>query len=268
MDGRGHGEAVRPAEFTVSATVVTHGDLVRGGRPPRSSGAQSLTKLRRGSAWWAPAATAILSTLAMAQAIKAWDWRPGTPVAFDGDAAFVLMQVKDILDHGWYWSNPDIGTPFGQNAGWFADASWIHYAAIKALGLVSSSPATVSALYFFLCFPLAALTAFWLARTIGVSRTASVAVGVLFSVLPNHQTMFAHLWLSAFWVVPLALWLVLVTSGHVRARFRESTRWTGIRLGAVVLVVGLGGVYYVAFTLILMAAVVVLSIVAGSGLAL
>ncbi len=201
----------------------------------------------------------------MAQAITVWDWRPGTPLDFDGDSAFVLMQVKDILDHGWYWSNPDIGAPFGQTAGWFTDASWVHYAAIKVIGLGSSSPATVSALYFFLCFPLAALTAYWLSRAIAISRAASVVVGVLFSVLPNHQTMFEHLWLSGYWVVPLAVWLVLVTSGYVRAHYRDSIRWTRIRLGAVVLIVGLGGAYYVAFTLILMAAVVVLSILAGKG---
>jgi hypothetical protein len=209
---------------------------------------------------------AVLSTLAMAQALQVWDWRPGTPLEFDGDAAFVLMQVKDILDHGWYWSNPDVGAPFGQTAGWFADASWVHYAVVKVLGLVSSSPATVSALYFFLCFPLAALTAYWLARTLGISRTAAVLVGVLFSVLPGHQLKFAHLWLSGYWVVPLAIWLVLVVSGHVRDDLRGSVGWTRVRLGAVILVVGLGGVYWVAFTLVLLLAVVVLSILAGKGL--
>ena len=104
-------------------------------------------------------------------------------MGLDGDGAYVLMQVREILDHGWYWSNPDVGAPFGQTAGWFADASWIHFAIVKVFGLLSSSPATVSALYFFACFPLAALSAYWLARTVGISRTAAVLVGVLFSVL-------------------------------------------------------------------------------------
>ena len=190
----------------------------------------------RMGAWWGPVATVVLSTIAMAQALQAWDWRPGTPLEFDGDAAFVLMQVKDILDQGWYWSNPDVGTPFGQTAGWFADASWTHYAAVKVLGLLSSSPETVSALYFFVCFPLAALTAYWLARTLEISRSAAVMVGVLFSVLPGHQLKFAHLWLAGYWVVPLALWLVLVVAGHVRPEFRASTMWTLARLGAIVVI--------------------------------
>ena len=137
--------------------------------------------------------------------------------------------VKEILDHGRYWSNRDVGAPFGQTAGWFADASWVHYAIVKVFGLVSSSPGTVSALYFFVCFPLAALTAYWLARTIEISRTAAVCVGVLFSVLPGHQLKFAHLWLAGYWVVPLALSLVLVVSGHVRADLRGSVAWTRVR---------------------------------------
>jgi hypothetical protein len=202
----------------------------------------------------------------MAQALRVWEWRPGVPLEFDGDAAFVLMQVKDILDQGWYWSNPDIGAPFGQTAGWFADASWTHYAVVKVIGLVSSSPATVSALYFFVGFPLAALTAYWLARTLDISRAAAVMVGVLFSVLPGHQLTFGHLWLAGYWVVPLALWLVLVVSGHVRADLRGSLARTCLRLGVVIAVVGLGGVYYVAFLLLLTLVVVALSIVAGKGL--
>jgi hypothetical protein len=215
--------------------------------------------------WWGPVATAVLSTLAMAQALRIWDWRPGVPLEFDGDAAFVLMQVKDILDNGWYWSNPDVGAPFGQTAGWFADASWIHYAVIKALGVFSSSPATVSALYFFLCFPLAALTAYWLARQVGISRVAAVVVGVLFSVLPGHQAMFPHLWLATFWTLPLGVWLVVNAlqtpddpSNVDQRPWRPSTR-----TGLVVLLVGLGGIYYVVFTLILLAGGALLALVAG-----
>jgi hypothetical protein len=202
----------------------------------------------------------------MAQALQVWAWRPGTPIELDGDGAFVLMQVKGILDHGWYWFNPDVGAPFGQTAGWFVDGSWVHYAAIKLLGLLFSSPATVSALYFFAGFPLAALTAYWLARTVGISRGAAVTVGVLFSVFPGHQLKFGHLWLAGYWVVPLALWLVLVIAGYVPTDVKASTAWTRARLVCVIGVVGLGGIYYVAFTLILMFAIVILSIVAGRGM--
>ena len=206
--------------------------------------------------------TALLSTLAMAQALEVWNWRPGIPLEFDGDAAFVLMQVKDILDHGWYWANPDVGAPFGQNSGWFADASWTHYAVVKALSLFSSDPATVSALYFFACFPLAAVTMYALARRLGVSIVPAVTVGVLFSVLPRHQDMFPHLWLAGYWVLPIALWLVLTALDRLPARQPpDAGLWRPglatksralLGVGLAVVIVGLGGVYYVAFTLVLL----------------
>lgn len=216
--------------------------------------------------------TAVLSTVAMAQALRVWGWRPGTPLGFDGDAYFVLMQVKDILHHGWYWRNSDVGAPFGQNAGWFTDASWIHYLAIRLLNLFSDSAATVSAVYFFIGFPLAALTMYWLCRSVGVGRLGSVVAGVLFSVVPGHQEGFSHLWLASYWVVPLAVWLVLraltgvplvAKAGDGPTRGRRQQALLNARTVAIVVVVGLGGVYYVAFTLLLLVCGLVVGALAG-----
>jgi hypothetical protein len=212
-----------------------------------------------------PLTTVVLSTLAMAQAIQVWNWRPDTPMELDGDGAYVLMQVKEILDHGWYWSNPDVGAPFGQQSGWFSDASWIHFLVIRIIGLVSSSPFTVSALYFFVCFPLAALAAYWLSRRVGISRTGAVVVGVLFSVLPGHQHRFGHLWLDGYWVVPIAFWLVLAAVDRLPSTPDVTTTRKRVGVVAAVVVVGLGGVYYVAFTVILLVALMLFGLVARTG---
>lgn len=212
-----------------------------------------------------PIATTILSTLAMAHALQVWGWRPGTPIELDGDGAYVLMQVKEILDHGWYWANPDVGAPFGQHSGWFSDGSWTHFLVIRILGLFSSSPFTVSALYFFLCFPLAGLTAYWLCRRLHISRTAAVMVGVLFSVLPGHQHRFGHLWLQGYWVVPIALWLILLAAGRLPSAPDLTTGRNRLGIALAVIVVGLGGVYYVAFTVILLGVLLVVALVARNG---
>ena len=212
-----------------------------------------------------PIATTILSTLAMAQALQVWGWRPGTPIELDGDGAYVLMQVKEILDHGWYWANPDVGAPLGQHSGWFSDGSWAHFFAIRVLGLFSSSPFTVSALYFFLCFPLAGLTAYWLCRRLHISRTAAVVVGVLFSVLPGHQHRFGHLWLQGYWVVPIAVWLLLLAADRLPSAPDLTTGRNRLGLALAILVVWLGGVYYVAFTVILLGVLLVVGLVAQNG---
>jgi hypothetical protein len=211
-----------------------------------------------------PAVTAMLSIAAMAQAMKVWQWRPGDPVDLSGDSAAGLAQFKDMLDHGSGGSNPDLGAPFLQDASWFPHADHLHlFLTGKVLGLFSDNPFTVSAIYFFLGFPLAALSMYWLARQRHLGRLGSVVSGVLFSVVPGHQTMFPHLWLASYWVVPLGMWLVLRAAlGEPLFRIKVDWRDPRKRRSALplnlttafcVLCIAIGGIYYSAFTLLLLA---------------
>ena len=220
-----------------------------------------------------PVVTSLLSLLAAAQALRLWRWRQDTPIALDGDAPQVLMQVRTILDQGWYASSPRIGAPAGINPAWYSTADVLNFATIRFLGLFGGSPATVSALFFIAQFPLAALSAYWLARRLRIGRPGAVVVGVLFAVLPGHQVWFAHLWLAAYWMVPLALWLVVeVARGHrlwprladMRGPGMAAARWSALRLMAILVAVGLADVYYVAFTLLLIGVVLVLRLVSGA----
>jgi hypothetical protein len=204
---------------------------------------------------------AVLALVAGAWSLRIWDWRPGTPFTLDGDGPFVAMQLRDLTDHGWYWSNPDLGFPFGQTGSLFPELNILHMGIVKLLGFVSSDPFTPGVVYFVLGFPLAAAAMFALARSQGLSRWAAAMVGVLFATAPGHQERFPHLWLAAYWVVPLGMWLVLEVLRGNRffernamahgIRSRVSTRGV-LAVGAAV-VVGLSGVYYVMFTLLLLA---------------
>jgi hypothetical protein len=212
-----------------------------------------------------PAAAAVLSLVAAVQALRWWDWRPGTPLSLSGDAPHVLMQVRMILDEGWYASTSALGAPFGVNGAWFTTADVLNFATIRVIGLLGGDAATTSALFFLAGFPLAALTAYWLARELGTTRPAAVAVGVLFSVVPGHQEWFHHLWLAAYWMVPLALWLVVrVAQGTPLLDVGPRRRWSTVRLALVVLAVGFADVYYVAFTLLLLAVVLLIRLGTGA----
>jgi hypothetical protein len=219
-----------------------------------------------------PLTTVLLSLAAMAQALQIWRWRPGDPVDLTGDSAAGLAQLKNMLDHGSYGSNPDLGAPFHQEAGWFPHADHVHVFLVRLIGLFSDNPFTVSALYFFLGFPLAALSMYWLARQRRLGRIGAVVAGVLFSVLPGHQTMFQHLWLASYWVVPLGMWLVLRTAmGEplfaLKADWHDRTkRRPALVLNLItafcVLCIALGGIYYSAFTLLLLAVTLLVRLVA------
>ncbi|GAA1893722.1 hypothetical protein [Lapillicoccus jejuensis] len=215
----------------------------------------------------APLATLLLSCAVTATTLRLWDWRPGTPVDLSGDALVYQSQVRAVLDGGAWGLDPHVGAPYGQVAGFFATADDLHLVLVRLLGLLSGSPTTVAALYFVLGFPASALTAHWLARRLGAHPAAAVVVGVLFSVVPAHQTRFAHLFLAAYWAVPLGMWLVVTTArgGPVlrsprrpTPRLRRAAQWWDARSLLLVVTVGLTGVYYAAFTaLLLLVALVV-----------
>jgi len=113
---------------------------------------------------------------------------------------------------------------------------------------------------------------YWLARQRHLGRLGSVVAGVLFSVLPGHQTMFPHLWLASYWVVPLGMWLVL-RAALGEPLFRLKVAWLDpverrsalpLNLTTVFCVscIALGGIYYSAFTLLLLAVTLVVRLVA------
>ncbi|WP_406831820.1 hypothetical protein ABEG17_03095 [Pedococcus sp. KACC 23699] len=222
-----------------------------------------------------PVVAVVSSIVAAMQALRLWEWRPGVPLSLSGDAPQILVQVDAILRSDWYQVNHHVGAPFGLNQAWFTTADVLNFSVIKALGLFTDSAATASAVFFLIGFPAAALTAYWLARELGLTRPAAVATGVLFSVIPGHQQWFDHLWLASYWMVPLAVWLIvrvargepllpphssLRAGGHVA----RHARWMTFRTVAIVVAIGLADVYYVAFTLILLGVVLVLRLASGT----
>ena len=211
------------------------------------------------------ALAASLAAAVAAVSLRVWEWRPGIPLSIIGDSPLVLTQLDDIITNGWFWSNSAIGFPLGQQASFFPELDVIHVLGVKALAVLGGDAATVGALYFFIGFPLIAVTTYLLCRSEHLALPASVVVAVLFAVAPYHQERFEHLWLASYWTVPIALWLVLaVARGTTPFDPGGSTSRTGWGLTVLGLtLVGLSGAYYAGFTLLLMLAALFLR--AGAG---
>ena len=210
-----------------------------------------------------PVLAALLSVAAAAQALRLWNWRPGTPLSLQGDSAQLLIQVRTIMDGSPHQSTDLVGAPFGLNGAWFATADHLNFAIIRLLGTMTDDPSTAAVLFFVAGFPAAALSAYWLARQLEIHRPHAVMVGTLFAVLPGHQLWFMHLWLAAYWVVPLGGWLALRTMQgqalwpplrklRTPGASRRSALLTAARTVFIAAAVGLSDVYYVAFTLVLL----------------
>jgi len=134
------------------------------------------------------------------------------PFTLGGDAPHYLMVVKSVLDHGWWLENPDLGAPFGQELYDFPAHAHdsFHLVLIKLLGLFSSDPVFVANLFFFLSFPLVALTSFLVLRQLGISGAAALVCSVIYALAPYHFLRdHHHLNLAAYYSVPVGAYLVL-----------------------------------------------------------
>jgi hypothetical protein len=204
-------------------------------------------------------ATALVAAVAAIVDLKLWRMHAHVPI-FDlsGDGAYYLATVKDVVEHGWFWHNPDLGAPFGQAnfdfAAPFGDAA--HYVIVRALGLVLGDPVLVFNAFFLLCFPLIAVIAYGVLRDLGAAPVAALVAGVLFAFLPYHlarnQT---HLFLTSYYAIPLAVWLVVTIAEGRRVLERGARRRTLLVIGVCVLV-GAASNYYAVFALLVLLTVV------------
>lgn len=203
----------------------------------------------------------VASSALAALVLRLWDATLGIPFLPGGDGYLVLMQVKGVLDNGWVLSNPDLGAPFGQDLhDYAANREVLNVAAVKLLGLFSSNPGTVYNVYFLLSFPLAALAAFLVLRWLRISRWTAVALAVIYALAPYH---FRHqTFLFAYYTVPLAAYLVLAVYAGAPLFERRVSRRTLFTLGLCV-AVALSGIYYAAFTVILVLAAGAIAFVAS-----
>jgi phosphoglycerol transferase len=106
--------------------------------------------------------------------------------------------------------------------------------------------------FFLLTFPLVFLSAFWVLRHFGVRWWTGVCVSLLYAFAPLHFTRGEHhLFLSAYWPVPLAVLVTLWLSGdgfrpgrEGRSAWRSRKLWLSV---LICLVLAATGFYYAFF---------------------
>jgi phosphoglycerol transferase len=111
--------------------------------------------------------------------------------------------------------------------------------------------------FFLLCFPLIAVIAYLVLRDLGATRAPALVAAVLFAFLPYHldrnQT---HLFLTAYYGIPLAVWLVVTLAEGRRLLGRGAPRRRTLLVIGVCLLVGAASNYYAVFALLLLVTVV------------
>ncbi len=170
------------------------------------------------------------------------------PLLDEADALLILPMVVAQHEGGTHWVTDRLGAPGRQELYDFPVIDHLHFAAIALLDRATGDPVVAFNLYFLLTYPLTALCAMAAGRCLGLSLPAAGCLGLLYAFLPYHQVRgLSHYFLSAYYLVPLALVVVVnLALGRVRAR----------RVAGPVLVMAAtscAGAYYAFFTCALLA---------------
>ncbi len=220
---------------------------------------------------------ALLSSVGLAVVTQLWTLPLHVPFQYartqyddQQDATLDMMLIKNIKESGWFDSNPKLNAPFVQHwAEWPMGGDLLAYTIKKALvDTTGDVPLTLN-LFWLLTFPLTALVAFPALRSMRVSWSSSLVGAVLFSLTPYHfRNGAAHENLAFHVGVPVIVVLcvrVLGPEGALPSR-HDLRHWRGwwrlrwLMLGAVL--VGVTGIYYLAFMLSLLLVCALISAVA------
>ena len=240
---------------------------------------RAVERLGSSEVFWA-VASGIAAIIAAIGAMRAWRSDFGIPFWSDGDALGHQMAIKGMLEHGWVLTNPDMGAPFGQDLYDFPlwSIAALPTLVMKTLGIFLAGVGPVVNAYYLLTFGLSAFTAFLVLRWFGVSRPPSAVLSILFALVPYglaHAEL--HLTAVSFYTVPLSAYLLLsIIRGDAlfawRAGGPAALRWASRRTLttlALCVLIALTDVYYLAFTVVLVAVTsLVVSIGARSWVAL
>lgn len=196
--------------------------------------------------------TAFLSLFGAIVVLNLWDLSLiRYPFQFKDDSVLMAMLTKTVIETGWYLSNPQIGVPGGFQLVDFPFVDGLNFVFIKFISIFSENWALVNNIFYLLTYPLCSMTAFFVLRNFGLWAPFSITASVLFSLLPYHfHRGEAHLFLSAYYMIPLAVWLaIIVFKNEV---FQSENKKNSIRkkythllvYGSICLVIGSIGVYY------------------------
>lgn len=199
---------------------------------------------------------AAVVTALLCLALLAWIYWPAGvwlhyPLIYRGDGLWNLFVVKTVLQTGWYHGNPLLGAPFGANFLDFAKPETLYLAAYRVAGVFTEDAAFVHNLFYFSGFVLVALAALAVLRDgFGLSWVLAGTGALLYAFLPYHFLRLEHLFLSNYFVIPLAVWLALQIAGE-NPPFFDPHRRGGVRIAVVLaaLLVASTSIYYAFFGL-------------------
>ncbi len=183
---------------------------------------------------------------------KQWLLPANVPRAYANDSVVYLAWVETMIEEGSYLHNSRVGQPLGTDwRGFPTSDGWLNWQVLRLLTWLNPDPAWALNWFYWISFPLVALSAFAVARLLGLSRVAAAPVAVLYDFLPYHILRFhmercEHVFLAAYFIVPWSVFACLRWRAPNAGR-----RGLPVYYGLAVLT-GRGHGYYAFFAAVLM----------------
>ncbi len=171
------------------------------------------------------------------------------PLTYHGDALFYHVIIKGVLDHGWFLDNGSLGMPAGYDLRDVPTSdNNLYFLLFKLISLFTSNYALALNIFFLLSFPLTTLSALYVFRHFKLSNFSALACSLLYTFLPFHFMRGQHhLFLSSYYLIPLAVMVVLwVATGRLSAKDGSRRRYWIAAL-VICALIGSAGYYYAFF---------------------
>jgi phosphoglycerol transferase len=201
------------------------------------------------------AAAAALAGVGATVFLRLWDADFRVPFSYAGDGTLNLTLIKTVMERGWFYENPRLGAPSGQELYDYPVLSGdgLHVVFFWLAGLFTADPSLVMNIFFVLTFPVTAVVTYFVLRRLAVGPEVALVVALLYTLTPYHfMRGEVHLFLAAYYVVPIGAYLALSV---LDGRLRIGLGTAGL---AALVAVASGSFYYSAFTVLLVAVAVVL----------
>ena len=203
----------------------------------------------------ASVAVGIVAMLAAVLVLRFWSAPLSVPYDYDGDAAFYLMEVQGLHEHGTYLTNPNLGYPYGQDTRDLPQGvdnlNWLVLRGLSFFG----GPAVAMNLFYLLTFGVIAGMAFAVLRLLRIRAVIAGVAALLYAFLPYHLLRRAqHLLLASYGFVPLAVLFALAVLSDrpplfTGSRLRIGKREVLVLAGCAAM--GSLGAYYAVFSVLL-----------------
>ncbi|MFH0967266.1 MAG: hypothetical protein V1862_06245 [Methanobacteriota archaeon] len=131
------------------------------------------------------------------------------PFTYNGDGLEYNLLTKTMIETGWWLENPMVGAPYKLEMYDYAIGSNLDILIMKILSIFSGNYAVVMNSYYILGFFLTALCSLYVFRQLQITYPVAVFGSILYSFLFYHFYRLEHFNLSAFFMIPLVILVIL-----------------------------------------------------------